>query len=158
MLHCTFWLRSFLESIKHDFVKAPLIWKATKQWFSSVEHFSDDQEVLGSIPTGAILLFCSSPSMLAGFCRNRRIIHKLEQRVVSSFTALCYFSSMALVSSFRTRCLFLVSIPIFRTFFYVRFFFNPGWQKTALLSTFRADTFKASSRDHISILVLVRYK
>ena len=33
----------------------------------SVEHWTDDLEVVSSIPSRGNFLFCSSPSMLAGF-------------------------------------------------------------------------------------------
>ena len=47
-----------------------IFWPTHTCLAQSVEHRNDDQEVLGSIPIRNNLLFCSSLSMLAGFCQN----------------------------------------------------------------------------------------
>ena len=36
----------------------------------SVQHWTDDREVVSSIPNGGNILFCSSPLMLAGFWKD----------------------------------------------------------------------------------------
>ena len=59
----------FLESIEHDFI-SNLIHTGTpnSDLAQSVEHGTDDLEVVGSILGMGNLFFCSSPSMLAGSC------------------------------------------------------------------------------------------
>ena len=54
----------------------------------SVQHSTDDLEVVSSIPSRGNFLFCSSPSMLAGFwqdlAENKGIIEKLEHIFLTS--------------------------------------------------------------------------
>ena len=61
----------------------------------AVEHWHDDQEVLGSIPTGG-QFFISSLLMLAGFCQNLAEIEELwKNPITNALISISLFGSLS---------------------------------------------------------------